>query len=187
MKITDKNKFLYFICSVSIFIELYFNIDSAGSGGFINDFKSTWPLVENPLKFSTDLDIKFPLHYYIASIIYEIFENKEVFRFVYCVISLFIPYLFFLCLKIRFNKVNINNLFLFSLVIFSLPSFRSAAIWPNTQITAIFFFLISLFFFLKWENKKKFNKLNSYLFLIILFMSFTVYTRKLYAMIFFIS
>ena len=185
MKITDKNKFFYFICSISIFIELYFDIDSAGSGGFINDFIHTWPLVENPLNFSTDLDIKFPLHYYIASIIYEVFGNKEVVRFVYCVLSLTIPYLFFLCLKIRFKKIDINNLFLFSLVIFLLPSFRSAAIWPNTQITAIFFFLVSLFFFLKWENKKQFNRFNSYLFYSILFMSLTVYTRQLYAMIFF--
>ena len=154
MKITDKNKFFYFICSISIFIELYFDIDSAGSGGFINDFIHTWPLVENPLKFSTDLDIKFPLHYYIASIIYEVFGNKEVVRFVYCVLSLTIPYLFFLCLKIRFKKIDINNLFLFSLVIFLLPSFRSAAIWPNTQITAIFFFFSFFIFFLKVGKQK---------------------------------
>ena len=185
MKIDKLNKFFYLILSLSIFIELYFNIDSAGSGGFINDFNATWPLVENPLNFSTDLDIKFPLHYYIAAIIYKIFDNKELVRFVYCILSLVIPFIFFLCLKIKFTKININNLFLFSLIIFLLPSFRSAAIWPNTQITAIFFFLISLFFFLRWESKKIFNKFSQDLFFTIFFMSLTVYTRQLYAMIFF--
>lgn len=185
MKINNLNKFFYIILSLSLFIELYFNIDSAGSGGFINDFNHTWPLVENPLNFSTDLDIKFPLHYYIAAIIYKIFDNKELVRFIYCILSLIIPFLFFLCLKIKFTKININNLFLFSLIIFLLPSFRSAAIWPNTQITAIFFFLVSLFFFLRWESKKIFNKFSKDLFLTIFFMSLTVYTRQLYAMIFF--
>ena len=75
MKIDSLNKFLYFILSLSLFIDLYFNIDSAGSGGFIVDFKSTWPLVENPLNFSTELEIKFPLHYYIAAIIYKIVDD----------------------------------------------------------------------------------------------------------------
>ncbi len=152
MKIDNLNKVFYFLLSISIFIELYFNIDSAGSGGFIADFKSTWPLVENPLNFSTNLDIKFPLHYYIAAVIYKLSNDKEIFRFVYCLISLVIPYLFFLCLKIKFKKIKLNNLFLFSLIIFLLPSFRSAAIWPNTQITGIFFFLVSLFFFFKMGN-----------------------------------
>ena len=185
MKLDNINKLFYIVCSFSLFLDLYFNIDSAGSGGFIADFKSTWPLVENPLKFSTDLDIKFPLHYYIAAIIYKIFDSKEILRFIYCLFSLIIPYLFFLCLKVKFKKINVNNLFLFSLIIFLLPSFRSAAVWPNTQITGIFFFLISLLFFLRWESKKQFNKLSKDLFFTLFFMSLTVYTRQLYAMIFF--
>lgn len=185
MKIDNLNKFFYFLLSISLFVELYFNIDSAGSGGFKTDFRTTWPLVENPLNFNTNLDIKFPLHYYIAALIYKIFNDKEVLRIIYCLISLTIPYLFFICLKIKFKKIKLNNLFLFSLIIFLLPSFRSAAIWPNTQITGIFFFLLSLIYFLKWEIKKQFNKINKELFLTILFMSLTVYSRQLYAMIFF--
>ena len=185
MKVDTFNKFLYLILCLTLFVELYFNIDSAGSGGFIIDFNSTWPLVENPLEFSTNLDIKFPLHYYIASLIYKIFNDKETLRLIYCLLSLPIPYLFFTCLKIKYPKININNLFLFSLIIFLLPSFRSAAIWPNTQITGIFFFLLSLIFFLRWEKKGDFKRINTDLFLTILLMSLTVYTRQIYAMIFF--
>ena len=44
-----------------------------------------------------------------------------------------------MCLKLKYSKIDINNLFLFSLIIFLLPSVRSAAVWPNTQITAIIF------------------------------------------------
>ncbi len=185
MKINYLNKFFYLLLSVSIFIELYFNIDAAGSGGFISDFNKTWPLVEDPFKFNTNIDFKFPLHYYIAAIIYKIFNDKEIFRFVYCLISLVIPYLFFLILKIKYKNIKIDNLFLFSLIIFLLPSFRSAAIWPNTQITGIFFFLLSLLFFIKWENYKRFNIFDKNLFLSILFLSLAVYSRQVYAMIFF--
>lgn len=185
MKINNLNKILYLILGLSLFIELYLDIDSAGSGGFKSDFKITWPLVEQPFSFTTDYEIKFPLHYYIAAIIYKVFNDKEILRLVYCILAFPIPYIFFLCLKTKYTKININNLFLFSLIIFLLPSFRSAAIWPNTQITAIFFFLISLLYFLRWEIKKHYKKINKELFLTIFFMSLTVYTRQIYAMIFF--
>ena len=158
MKINNLNIFFYFILSISLFFDLFFNIDSAGSGGFIADYNSTWPLVENPLAYRANLDFKFPLHYYIASFIYKIVNDKEIVRFVYCLLAIPIPYLFYLCLKEKFKKINLNNLFLFSLIIFLLPSFRSAAVWPNTHITGIFFFLVALFYFLRWETKNKFNR-----------------------------
>lgn len=184
-KIDNLNKFFYFIFSISLFFDLFFNIDSAGSGGFIVDYNSTWPLVENPLAYKANLDFKFPLHYYIASLIYKIVNDKEIVRFVYCLLAIPIPYLFFLCLKVKFKKINLNNLFLFSLIIFLLPSFRSAAVWPNTHITGIFFFLVALFYFLKWEKKNEFKKFNTEIILTIFFMSLTVYSRQIYAMIFF--
>ena len=140
MKINALNKSLYLILALSLFVDLYFNIDSAGSGGFINDFQSTWPIVENPIGYKAVYDMKFPLHYYIAAAIYSLVNDKEILRFIYCLIALPIPYLFYMCLKIKYPKINLNNLFLFSLIIFLLPSVRSAAVWPNTQITAIIFF-----------------------------------------------
>ena len=184
MKITYLNKIFYLIGSVSIFISLFFNIDSAGSGGFVIDFSSTWPLVENPLNFNTNLEMKFPLHYYIASLIYLIVGEKELLRLVYCFIGLFVPFLFFICLKKKFKNIDKNNLFLFSLIIFLLPSFRSSIVWPNTQITGMIFFLISLYYFLEWEIQKKFNYFSKPLFLTIFFMSLTVYSRQIYAIIF---
>ena len=44
--------FLY-IFKYYTFFRTFFNIDSAGSGGFIKDFEYTFPLVENPLAFTT--------------------------------------------------------------------------------------------------------------------------------------
>tara|TARA_Y100000590_G_scaffold329973_1_gene374780 strand:+ start:277 stop:1518 length:1242 start_codon:yes stop_codon:yes gene_type:complete len=188
MKISLLNKFLYLLLSLSLFVGFYFGEDSSGSGGFVNDFNNTWQLVlafQNNLFFDfTLLTIHFPLHYIILSQIQNLIEDQYILRFIFCLISLVIPYLFYLCLKTKFDKINKNLLYLFSLVIFLLPSFRSGAIWANSQITALIFFLVSLFFFIVWVKEEKYNKINSNLFLQIFFMSLAVYTRQLYAIIF---
>ena len=185
MGVTNINKFFYLILSLSLFAGLYFGEDSAGSGGFIMDFNSTWPLVENPFRSDLTLyDIKFPLHYYIASAAYFVLNDKNYLRFFYCLVALLTQYIFYVCLKKKFKETDKNNLFFFSLIILMLPSVRSAAIWPNTQITAIFFFLIATYYFINWELKKNYNYLNKDLFLTIFFMALTVYTRQIYALVF---
>ena len=185
MNITSINKLFYLILSLSLFAGLYLGEDSAGSGGFINDFNSTWPLVENPFRSDlTSYDIKFPLHYYIASAAYFVLDDKNYLRVFFCLIALLAQYIFYVCLKKKFKDTDKNNLFFFSLIILILPSVRSAAIWPNTHITAILFFLISTYYFTTWEYKKNYNFFSKELFLTIFFMSLTVYTRQIYAMIF---
>jgi len=115
--INKLNIFSYFLLSSSIMLGLYFGEDSAGSGGFIIDFNYTWPLVEDPYNFSTKLEIKFPLHYYIAHIIYLVSDSKDILRMIYCCVAVTVPYLFFICLKNRFREIDNNNLFFFSLII----------------------------------------------------------------------
>ena len=182
-EINGKNKLLFCLLSIGLFVGFYFGEDSSG-GGSIVDFASTWPLVENLFYYDGALEIKFPLHYYIASLIYYIVADKEVLRLIYVTASIFIPLLFYRCLKEKYQNIDINNLFLFSLVLFLLPSVRTSAIWPNTQITGIFFFLISLLFFIKWENEKNYFQISKNLFFTLFFMSLTVYTRQIYAIIF---
>ena len=89
-----------------------------------------------------------------------------------------------MCLREKFKNIDKNNLFLFSLVIFILPSFRSGAIWPNTQVTALVFFLASLYNFVKWQNLNNYKTINNSLLYSIFFMSMAVYSRQLYALIF---
>ena len=162
MIISQTNKILYFLLSFTIFIGLYIGEDSAGSGGFTGDFIQTLVLVKDPFQgemFGAGnlIDMKFPLHYYVASIIYFLLENDFYLRFVYVTISIVCPYIFYLCLKEKYKNIDANNLFIFSLTIFLLPTFRSSAIWANTQITAIIFFLLALYFFTKWQFKKNIN------------------------------
>ncbi len=188
MKISLLNKSLYLLLSLSLFIGFYFGEDSSGSGGHIADFNNTWQLVLNFQK-SLFIDftkwiVIFPLHYIILSKIQTLVQDQYLLRLFHCTISLIIPYLFYVCLKNKFENVDKNLLFLFSLIIFLLPSFRSGAIWANSQITGLIFFLLSLVFFTSWIKKKDFNRINLDLFLQVTFMSLAVYTRQLYAAVF---
>ena len=144
MKISLLNRFLYFFLSLSLFVGFYFGEDSSGTGGHINDFNNTWQLVLN-FQESIFIDftkwiIVFPLHYIILSQIQNLAQDKYLLRLIFCFISLSVPYLFYVCLRNKFEKEDKNLLYLFSLIIFLLPSFRSGAIWANSQITALIFF-----------------------------------------------
>ena len=190
-KINKTNIFLYLIFSISLFVGFYLGEDTAGHGQSVIDFNDTWPVISDPSKYfhilpgaTTPVDFKFPLHYYISSLIFKVVQKQEIFRLIFISISIFTPLIFFRCLSEKYKNFDINNLFLFSLILFILPSFRTAAIWPNTQITALIFFLVSLFYFIKWENRKNFNKINKNIILSLIFISLAVYTRQLYAIIY---
>jgi hypothetical protein len=181
MTISKTNKFLYFFFAFTIYVGLYFGEDSSGSGGFIADFKTTLPLFKDPFQSAMfgGLDMKFPLHYYIGYVVYSLVKNDFYLRFFYSTVSLAIPYIFYLSLKEKYKLINLNFLFQLSLTIFLFPAFRSSAIWANTQITAIMFFVLALYFFSKWEVKKT---ININLMLLLFFMALAVYTRQEYAL-----
>ncbi len=185
--IDNRNLILYLALASSILAGFYFGEDSSGSGGFVNDFYNTWPIVENiKSNFFSDFSpytIHFPLHYYILYFIEIIVHNKELTRLFFCIFSLCIPFIFFLVLKNKFDEIDPDKLFLFSQILFILPSFRSGAIWANSQITSIIFLIISIMFFVKWEKKNTKN-FTIDIFFQILFLSLAVYSRQLYALLF---
>jgi hypothetical protein len=183
-KIHRLSLIIYFILSISLILGLILGEDSSG-GGSIVDFHSTWILVEKPFDpQSMRFEFKFPLHYWIAFIIFKILNDVFLFKLFYVLVTLLLPFLFCKCLEIKFSDVEKNKLFLFSLILLLLPSVRTSAVWPNTQITAIFFFLISIYYFLKWEQLNDFVKINKSLMLTLTFMSLAVYTRQIYALIY---
>ena len=105
---------LYILLSLTLLIGLVFGEDSSG-GGSIGDFHKTLPLIENPFDENyTAYDFKFPLHYIIGYLIYNLFDNILLFKLFYIGIALILPLLFYKCLEIKFPFVNKNNLFIFS-------------------------------------------------------------------------
>tara|TARA_B100000575_G_C23136416_1_gene660297 strand:- start:2600 stop:3862 length:1263 start_codon:yes stop_codon:yes gene_type:complete len=182
---------IFILLSISLFIGFYFNEDGSG-GGSKTDFLLTWPYIVN-LKndFFNYLrgwsNIHLPLHYIIISFFFKFLDSIDIIRLFFCLISLSLPILFYKCLRIKFEYIDKNYLLIFASSILLLPTFRYTAIWANVQITAQIFFLISLYYFLRWTKNNK-KKIDKFLIYQTIFLALSVYTRQDYAIyyIFFI-
>ena len=182
--LSKKNLFLYFLLIISLFVGLIYGEDSGG-GGSISDFKKTWILIEKPFELESFVhDFKFPLHYYIGALVYKTLDSIFLFKIFYVTLTCFLPLIFYKCLELKFSYINKNSLFLLSLILLLLPGVRTAAIWPNTQITGIFFFLFSVYNFLKLEQLNDFTRITKHLILTLIFMALAVYSRQIYALIY---
>ena len=177
---------LFLLFTISLFVGLYFDEDAAG-GGTSADFINTWGYVQalkqNILIDSSKWTRLLPLHYLFISFLDTIIKNEFLLRGTYCLISLLIPYLFYLNLKLKYPKINKNILLSLASIVLILPYYRSSTIWPNPHITAFIFFLLSTYFFIKWETKKNF-KIDFNLILHIIILSIAVYTRRYYIIFF---
>ncbi len=177
---------LYIFFSISIFFGLLINEDASGKGTS-NDFKNTWEYVlllkENYFIDSSEWTRLLPFHYIFLSILYELLGSEFLVRVLFCIFSLFIPFIFYKNLRLKFKDINKGKLLILASIIFILPYFRSSAIWPNPHITAIFFLLFSVYFFQKWYQLKV-KKINLNFILHLIFLALTVYTRRYYVFFF---
>jgi len=175
------------------------------AGGAIRDFtmhiKLLDSLKENSLetlmnyeKFQTDHSPFFFLclnliHLFIVKIkiLFNYKENYDLYnviRFLFLHISLIIPFIFYKCLKIKYNNCNSKILILLSCIFLISPYFRSYAIWPGETNFALLFLITSIFYSLKLE-KLKINEDKKYLYLglHILFYALAAYSRPIYSLI----
>ena len=179
------SKVFIFLSMTSLFIGLFFGEDSSGSGGFVADYKNTWGYIEalkiNVFTLPGSWTVHTPLHYIIISRLNLLFQNEIFLKIIFLNICLSIPTLFFFCLKIKYPKIDINNLVLLTLIIFIFPAFRSSVIWINAHATAMIFFLSFLYFFLIWEKREYENRFSINIFCQIFFLALAVYSRQYYA------
>ena len=127
--------------------------------------------------------INFPLHHIIISQTFFLNDRIENYLFFYFCFSLFIPFLFFINLCEIFNNIDKKILILISSLIYILPAFQYSAIWGNSHLTALFFFLIGILFHLKLR-KYNYNK-TTYILGTIIFLSLAAYTKQFYVFFFF--
>jgi len=81
---------------------------------------------------------------------------------------------FYKSLKLIFRKnVDKKYLLILSCILYLSPSFRSNAIWPESAMLGLLFFLISTYFYLKFKTHEKIR----YSFLNILFLAIASYIR----------
>jgi hypothetical protein len=177
---------IYLIIITFFYLSLIvsFLLDENSSGGSKADFLTTLNLVEKishnfffGIKEWTNSSLThFPFHYLISAVFLKLLDNVEIVRFIFLNICVLIPIFFYKCIKITFK--NEAAAMLLPILIFISPYFRSSAIWLTTDNTAIIFFIISIFFFIKTIRHNKNKNINYYYFLFFLFLS--SFTRQYY-------
>ena len=183
-----KDKIIFVLSISLLFLSFYLNEDGSG-GGARGDFEVTYGFIlalqENLLADPKDWTlVHTPLHFIILSFVTRFISNTDLLRLVFCIFSLSLPLLFFSSLLIsKIENILRSNVLILSTVILFIPSFRYTSIWGNNLITSLFFFILSIYFFKKWEeNKKNFIDKNS-LYQII-FLVLATYTRQYFAVFF---
>ena len=106
------------------------------------------------------------------------FIDIDLVRFVSMNIFLISPFIFYKCLKIKFKYVDRNLLFFFSFLLYLSPSFRGNVIWPESAMLGFLFFLVSIYYFLKFER----DKIFLFAILNIIFLSIAAYIRPSYCL-----
>jgi len=159
----NKPVFLFIALYFSILIGFFFGEDSTG-GAFL-DYKNQ-KLIS--IAFATDFIKTFlnfdnfnTRHSPILIIYLSFFEklnmNDTIIRIIHLNIAPLCCFVFYKCLKLKYEKINNELLLIFSLILLLSPTVRSLAIWPDSRVYGLFFFLISIYFFIKFEKNKKFH------------------------------
>ena len=146
----------------------------AGANHFEKDFINTF------LNFDTALDeigaatrIS-PIYLIIIFFLNKIFISVDLVRFFLMNIIILNQLFFYKSLKLIFKeKVNKKYLLILSCILYLSPSFRSNAIWPESAMLGLLFFLMSTYFYLKFKNHGKIK----YSFFNILFLAIASYIR----------
>ena len=125
------------------------------------------------------------------SIIYlfdKLLNNVDLTRFVLLNIILLNQIFFYKCLKLTQISIILskNKLFILSCVILISPSFRANAIWPESAMLGLLFFIISIYYYLKFQKKKQ----TKYAIYNIIFLALSSYIRPsfcLFSLFFFLE
>ena len=176
----------YFILYLTLLLSLFFQENTTGGAAY--DFKIISKVIIN---FANDLKNSykdfyylsishFPYYYIFLSFFYNDYFNFLLIKIVILHLSLFLPFVFFKIIKLKYDGIN-NYLILIPGIFFLSPSFRTSAAWGFNDNIALIFFSLSIFYFIKFFNTKIIKKKNIFLILNIFFLALASYVRQYYA------
>jgi len=96
-----------------------------------------------------------PIYLIFLSLFLDLGLDIDQIRFFHLHLCISLIVIFYQCLRLKFTNINNNYLFLLSLIIFLSPTFRSLAIWPDSRIPGLIFFVLTIYFFLKFKKKNE--------------------------------
>jgi len=175
----NQNKKIYhyligLILYSSLIIGFIFGENS--TGGAYNDYIAHREIIYKFSKNFNDTLINFdkestrhsPFLLIIFSFFYKINLPDTVFRIINLHFLLLTILFFFKCLKVKFPNYNNTVLYFIAILLFLSPTFRSLSIWPDSRLYGLFFFTVSVYFYLNFKHqsnekdKLKFALLNTF-------------------------
>jgi hypothetical protein len=152
---------IFFILYLTVLLGIYFNEDNLGGAAHdsIYHFQIVKKFNENFFctlsnfgKQEFGLGTRnSPVFWAFMSILSH-FISFDLIRILNSLIIFAIAIVFFKCLLIKFRIFNHLNLIILSTLIFLSPSLRSLVIWPYSLSWGLFFFILSIYYFLKFRN-----------------------------------
>ena len=193
LKKNSYNKEILFLLFLYLTLIVSFFFGENSTGGAIKDYLNQKGISQ---KFSSNFFQTFyeydnfsTRHSPILIIFLSFFEKINlpdfVIRLIHLHICLFLPLIFFKCLKLKFKEIDEKILLLLAALIFLSPTFRSLSIWPDSRLLGLIFFSISIFYFLKFNE----NKHIKFVFLNVFFLALSSYLSPNFSVfsIFFIT
>jgi len=158
-KILTNLKIFYIFLYLTLILGFFFNENL--SGGSISDFSEFWSMSNSLAKdltsgiqnYSSTGHRHSPIFMIWQSLFVTLNTSQTLYRLLNLHLSLLLIFFFFKVLNLKFPKKK-NILIFTATVIFLSPSFRSSAIWPDSYIFALLFFVISIYFYLKFQISK---------------------------------
>ncbi len=164
----DKNIYkkeivFFLILYTSLIISFFLGENSTGGaiGDYINQKRASQAFASEFLKTFLEYDTYGTRHSPILIIFLSLFEKiklPDVFiRLIHLHLALFLPFIFYKCLSVKFKEIDKKILLFLSCLIFLSPTFRSLAIWPDSRLLGLILFVTSIYYFLKFEESKNFK------------------------------
>jgi len=116
---------------------------------FANDFTYTL------LNFDSYGHRHSPVYLIFLSLFLDLGLDLNQIRILHLHLCISLIVIFYQCLRLIFTNINNNYLFLLSMIIFLSPTFRSLAIWPDSRMPGLIFFVLTIYFFLKFRKTNK--------------------------------
>ena len=172
-----KEFFLLIILYLSLYLSFFFesrdaieNLENEFFGSFLqrigpySDFIMREKIIENfnnnflytLRNYDETTDRHSPLILVYFSIYRKFGLDIDTIRLLHLNILPLCSYAFFKCLRVKFPNVKRSLLFLLSLILFLSPPMRALSIWPDSRIYGLLFFIISIYFYIKFINHKNF-------------------------------
>ena len=168
MFVAQKNKYSFFLvlASVVLYLSLIFGFfydENLNYGAYydwvnaylkpVNDFSKNF--FQTLLNYDDYGQRHSPVYLIFLSFFLKLNFSTDIIRIIHLHLSIPLIFIFYKCLVLKFKNIDKINLQLLSLVIFLSPTFRSLAIWPDSRLPGLLFFVLTIYFFLWFQKSNK--------------------------------